>query len=388
MTERGALGRGQPGCPGGIHHEIGDTGRMAAQPRRLDVGEVGDGSQRCNEPVRSDHRHRYRLGIKDRLAQIVAELAQPTLPSLGHDVDHGRVVAVTAPTGEHLDRRRPPLLAGPQLHVPSDRHHPHRHRHLVTGQPSRLTVTVPALIGVRQRLTHRDIQPDPGRQAGPDLTMLRQAARRRPWIGKRPHDPPDTATHRQLLSQMAHEIGRCLTRSGHQHRRHHRVEPKIIPAGQYSRLGGIRRAPQEPQQRHIEHTRPRCRVQTQRLRRGERQPTRPQPMLHRLTGAEIRRQRQRHRQLRHAHRPDLMSHRTTLPAHVGPGDRPNRANRAHAELARTAAMSRRRWPRGTTLMSEQLRSRGRPRCRITPDPHDPRSAHPRRGRRVNTGRRP
>ena len=96
--------------------------------------------------------------------------------AVDEDVDDGRVVAVATPVRQHLDWRRPPRPPLPQLGVPGGGHDPDRDRHLVAGQAVRIPLAVPALVGVSQRLAHRLVQPDAGRQAGPDLAVSRQAA--------------------------------------------------------------------------------------------------------------------------------------------------------------------------------------------------------------------
>ena len=124
----------------------------------------------------------------------------------------------------------------------------------------------------------------------------------------------------QVLGQVAHEVAHRLARLGHQHRGHRRVERHVVASRQHRGVGGVRGAAEEPQQRHVVHARPRRRIQPERLGRPQRQPARPQPVLHRLTGAEIRRQRQRHRQLRQPTRRAIVSHTTTVPARQPPVD--------------------------------------------------------------------
>ena len=227
---------------------------------------------------------------------------------------------MAAPVRQHLDRRRPPGPPFPQLGVPGDRHDPHRDRHLVAGQTVRVPLAVPAFVGVSQRVAHRLAQPDPGRQAGPGLAVLRQAAPGHARVGQRPNHPPGAAMGREVLGQVAHEVAHRLARLGHQHRGHRRVERHVVASRQHRGVGGVRGAAEKPQQRHVVHARPRRRIQPERLGRPQRQPARPQPVLHRLTGAEIRRQRQRHRQLRQPTRRAVVSHTTTVPARQPPVD--------------------------------------------------------------------
>ena len=116
----------------------------------------------------------------------------------------------------------------------------------------------------------------------------------------------------QVLGQMTQEVAHALAGRSHQGRRHRRVERHVITAGHRGDLGRVRRAAEESQQGHVVHARTRGHVQPQRFRHPQRQPGRPQPVIHRLAGPQIRRQRQSDRQLRDPPRPDLIGHPSTL----------------------------------------------------------------------------
>ena len=194
--------------------------------------------------------------------------------------------------------------------------------------------------------------------------MSRRAAPVHARIGQRPDDPPGPAMHRQVLGQMAHEVAHRLARLGHQHRRHRRVEGHVVAARQHRGVGRVRRATEEPQQRHVVHARPRRRVQSQRIRHGQRQPARPQPVLHRLTGPEIRRQRQRDRQLRQATRSGVISHPPILPGIAIRAGRFRRISRGEGVSGESTCTSRDLRSQGLTLggvgrWRRSVRCRGR-----------------------------
>ena len=112
-TEHCAIRIGPARRRSGGDHQFGDTGRVATQPRRLDVGEVGHRRQRRIEPGIVDAHHRFRLSVQDHRAGVVGALGQPALTTVDDDVDHGRVVTVPASMSEYLNRGRPSGLTCP-----------------------------------------------------------------------------------------------------------------------------------------------------------------------------------------------------------------------------------------------------------------------------------
>ena len=186
--------------------EVGDTGRVTSEPRRLQIGEVGHRAQRGVELVGGDRPHRSRLGIQHPGARVVADLGQPPLPLADQHVDDRRVVAVTASARQHVGGRRPARPALEQLGVTGGGHDAHRHRHLLARQARRVTLAVPTLEGVRKRVADGIAQPEPAGKAGRHLAMTRRATPLETRIGQRPDDPSRPAVHRQVLGQMAHEV--------------------------------------------------------------------------------------------------------------------------------------------------------------------------------------
>ena len=250
--------------------------------------------------------------------------ANHSLP-VGHQrVDDRGVVATAAPARQHLDRRRPPHPAGEQLGIPGGGDHADSHRHLLAGQSGRMAPAVPTLERVGQRVADGAVEPEPFGEPGGDLAMPRRAAPTHSRVRQRPGDPSRPAVHGQVLGEMADEVARGLARLSHQDRRHRGVERDLVAAGQQRRLRRIRRAAEEPQQRDVVHARPRGGIQPEGLGDRQRHPARPQPVLQRLAGSQIGRQRQGDRQLRQAPRTGIVGHPSTL---SGPGCRPDRPDR-------------------------------------------------------------
>lgn len=177
-----------------------------------------------------------------------------------------------------------------------------------------MPLAVPTLVAMRERLADGFGHAKPGRQAGGHLAMSGQAAVLHPRIGHRPDHAADPAVQGKILGQVAHEVAHALARLSQQHRCHGGVQRHLVAARQDRGLRCIRRAAHKAKQRHVVHARSRRRIQPELRRRSQRQPARTQPVLHGLTGAQIRRQRQRDRQLGQASRPGLVSHTITLPA--------------------------------------------------------------------------
>ena len=143
--------------------------------------------------------------------------------------------------------------------------------------------------------------------------MGREAALHAARIGERPGDQAGAAPQRQVLGQVADEEAEALTGPGVDDRREPPVQGHVVAARHRRRLRRIGRAAQEPEQRHVVHARARRPVQAQGVGDVERQQARPQAVLERLTGTEIRPQRQGDRQLGQTSDLEPLGHATTLP---------------------------------------------------------------------------
>ncbi len=111
-TQSGGLVDGQPSGSSCCRRQVGDAGGVAAEPRGLHIGEVGNRAQRRVEVVGGDRPCRRRLGIEHLGARVVADLGQPVLALAGQHTDHRRVVAMTAPAQPAPRRpRASPLCA-------------------------------------------------------------------------------------------------------------------------------------------------------------------------------------------------------------------------------------------------------------------------------------
>ena len=312
---RSASASASPARPRPHRHQHGDAGRVPAEERRLQIGEVGHRGQRRVELVDGD-------GRAPAPARRSSTAAHGSSPISASHASPSRDRARRRPPGRRRDHAggrapRPPPATRPA--VPTARRPGRPTRPARPSAPRRRPGRPgsPCRPSARRRArAHRHTalgQPEAGRQAGSrPRSAPTGCAAAMPGSASARTTRPARRCSGQVLGQVAHEEAHALARLGHQHRRHRRVERNVVAPGQHRGLRRVRRAAQEPQQRHVVHARPRRRIQPERLGRRQRQPARPQAVLHRLAGAEIRRQRQRDRQLRQPARRTVVSHATTL----------------------------------------------------------------------------
>ena len=238
-------------------------GRVAAEERRLQVGEVGHrGRARASSSSGADRRHRRRLGVEHRGARVVAD-RRPATPAA---VDQRR----RPPPGRSRGRAgapapRPPPASPPA--VPTARRRGRPRRPAPPSAPPRRPGRpgTPCRPSARRREPARGTPTRPARAGPPGGPPTSQCPDRlrslHARVGHRPHHPPGAAMGREVLGQVAHEVAHALAGLGHQHRGHRRVERHVVAARQHRGLRRIRRAAEEPQQRHVVHARPRRRIQ-------------------------------------------------------------------------------------------------------------------------------
>ena len=225
----------------------------------------------------------------------------------------------TPAAAEHLGHGRPPALAVPQLHVPGDGDDADRHRDGVGGEAGGMTVAVPALVGMAERLAHRGAEADPRRQAGGHLAMPRQAPVLPTGIGERPRQMGHAPGQREVLAEVADDVAGRLAPVRRRHRRHDAEERLLVTADERRRLRRVGGAPDEAQQRHVVHARPAGAVEAELLGGGERQQAGPQAVLGGLAETEVGGQGEGDGQLGHPAGGTVRRHGSTLPSGPGPG---------------------------------------------------------------------
>ena len=147
----------EPGVAARRLGHLRDRSRMSADPRRLEVPEVGEGGEHGVESGRLDGGHGRRLG-RQRRRPLVSGVQLG--PNLGADplerVHDGRVVGVAAASAHPFAR----ILAehASEIGVPRDADDANGERNPVALETGGVALAVPALVGVAERLDDRGLQ--------------------------------------------------------------------------------------------------------------------------------------------------------------------------------------------------------------------------------------
>ena len=230
---------------------------MAAEPRRLQVGEVGHRGERVVERSALDGPHRRRLGVEHRGARVVADLGQPPLAAGDQRVDDGRVVGRARAGGPAP--RSPP--ASRRL-APTARRRGRRRRCARPSAPPRRPARPggPCRPNARRRAQRVGTPTRPcraARRGGRPTSQWPDEAAPLAIPGRqRPDDPAQpggaaAGPRRDGARSNAWLSPGCAIED----RRHRRVERDVVAAGEHRGLRRIRRAAEEPQQRHVVHAR-------------------------------------------------------------------------------------------------------------------------------------
>ena len=156
-------------CPG----ELGDSAGMTADPRRLEVGEVGERGKCGIHRARLDGGRRPRLAGEGGLPLVGAvERGEDVRPDPLERIDDRRVVPPAAPLAQ--PPARIVARSGSQVGVPRRHDHADGHGDRVARQPGRVPLPVPALVRVGERLDDRRLEADPAREHRADLAVRGQ----------------------------------------------------------------------------------------------------------------------------------------------------------------------------------------------------------------------
>ncbi len=287
----------EPGVAARVLGERGNPAGMAADPWRLEVGEVRERGENVVEPVRLDGRRAPGLSGESSLPLVAAgERREDVRSGALERLDDRRIVRPAA----SLPRPGAGVLAlrGREVRVSRDHRDAYRQWDGLTREPGREPLPVPALVRVGERLEDGLRQADAASQHDADLAMGRQRALRALRVcepaGNEPEAPPAGLAGRDA----AHERPQHLPGRAHEHRSHRGVERQVVAPDQGGRLGGIGRAAEEPEQRELVHRPDLLRRAAQRLRQRDRDGAGAESVAERLTRPEVRRERHRGEELR------------------------------------------------------------------------------------------
>ncbi len=87
----------EPGVPTRLLGKRRNGSRVAADPRRLEVGEVGEGHEHCIEPFGPDSRDGRRLGGEHAIPLVLGVDSRNDVGNLCERVDDRRVIGLAAP---------------------------------------------------------------------------------------------------------------------------------------------------------------------------------------------------------------------------------------------------------------------------------------------------
>ena len=269
---------------------------MAADPRRLEVGEVGEGREHRIETFGPDGREGLRLGGQHALPLVLGLASRGGVANLPERLDDRRVVRPTAPPAQPFARVR--ALHGRQVGVPGHHDHTNGERDRVALEPRGEALPVPPLVGMSESVDDRLAQARTAREHRPDLAVRRQRARHAFRVRKATGHQPQ-ASHRSLVGRdAARELRQDLAARAHHDRSHGGVEGELVATDRRGALRRIRGATDEAKERELVDGSKRVRPASHRI--GERSGghTRTEGVAQRLTGAEVRRERHRGEELR------------------------------------------------------------------------------------------
>ena len=267
--------------------EVGDAGRVLPEPRRLEPGERGEGTERGVDALVRDPQLRQRLGVERLLPH--ARLVEPVeqVVEVAHrEVGEPRLVrrAVSA-----LDHGAGLVGAGggeEERDVPADVQEPDRQRQLVAAD-GREAASVPAGEHVLERRLHARAELEPAGEPLCDLAHGREAlARPRAGVCERVGDQRLALLRRLPGSDVRAVEGEHLRRVGRVDQEERRAVRDVVVVD-LDRLVAVRGAARRVEQRDVVGVGELGGGGSRELAEPHREHGGTQRVLERLAGAEI-----------------------------------------------------------------------------------------------------
>ena len=269
---------------------------MAADPGRLEVGEVGECGQNDIEPVGPDGGDGFRLTSQRGLPLVPAvELGEDVESDPLEGIDHRRVVRPPSSFAH-------PLVwvgveSGCEIGVSRHGGDAYRQRYGGPFESVGIPLPVPALVGVGEGVDDRLLQTDASGQHGADLAVHGQRAFSGLRIGEPASDEPQSPHPGLAGGDAAHVSSEHLPARAHEDRSHRGVVGPLVATYHGGGLRRIRRATQEAEERELVDGADVVRAASHRLGEGGGDRAGAQRVAERLTGPEIRRERHRGEEL-------------------------------------------------------------------------------------------